>query len=152
MIQSRYPPLPQIRSSLFLGLLSLSILAGCRRESPETRIREAFAACVRAVEAGDAAAAVDRLSAGFTGPDGMDRAGARLFLAGILRREKVGVTVVAERVEVRGSQAEQEVDLLCTGRAGGSLLPAEGSRKSLAIRWELRDGAWKIRELQEMER
>lgn len=129
----------------------MAILAGCRPEAPEARIRAAFTACVRAVEAGDAAGAADLLSPGFTGPEGMDRAGARLFLIGILRREKVGVTVVAQQVEVREALALQTVELVLTGRSGGSLLPAEGSRKSLVIRWELRDGAWKIIEVQEAE-
>lgn len=133
-------------------LLILALLAGCRSQTPEQRIRGAFAECVRAVEAGDAAGAVARLSPGFTGPEGMDRGGARLFLMGTLRQEKVGVTVLAQRLEVRGSQAAQEVDLLCTGRTGASLLPAEGSRRSLALRWELRDGEWRIREVQELAR
>jgi hypothetical protein len=105
---------------------------------------------VRAVEAGDAAGAVDQLSPGFTGPEGMDRGGARLFLLGILRQEKVGLTVLTQRVEVRGAQAAQEVDLLCTGRTG-SLFPQEGSRRTLVLRWELRDGQWKIRALEERE-
>jgi len=64
----------------------------------------------------------------------------------------VGVTVLAQRLEVRGGQAAQEVDLLTTGRTGASLLPAEGSRRSLALRWELRDGEWRIREVQELAR
>jgi hypothetical protein len=115
------------------GLLALAVLAGCRSEAPEARIRAAFAACVHAVEAGDAAGAAARLSPGFQGPDGMDRGGAQLFLMGVLRREKVGVTVLGQRLEVRGGQAEQAVDLLLTGRAG-STLPSEGSRRSLVLR------------------
>jgi len=136
-----------MRRCLMLGLL-LSLL-GCSRDAPETQIRRAFETCVRAVEAGDAAGAVDRLSAGFTGPDGMDRAGARLYLTALLRREKVGVTVVAQQVAVRDNQAMQNVQLLLTGRTGSELLPAEGSRRSLVIRWQRRDGDWKIAEVQE---
>jgi hypothetical protein len=140
-----------MRPRLLPCLLPLAILVGCRTESPEARVRAAFAACVRAVEDGDAAGAVDRLSPGFTGPEGMDRGGAQLFLLGILRREKVGLTVVTQQVEVRGAQAAQEVDLLCTGRSGSSLFPQEGSRRMLTLRWELRDGQWKIRALEERE-
>lgn len=136
-----------MRRRLMPGLL-LALLA-CSRDSPETRIRQAFAACVRAVEAGDAAGAVDRLGTGFAGPEGMDRAGARLYLTALLRREKVGVAVVAQQVAVRDNQAMQNVQLLLTGRTGSGLLPAEGSRRTLMIRWQRLDGEWKIAEVQE---
>ena len=136
-----------MRRRLMLGLL-LALLA-CSRDTPETRIRQAFAACVRAVEAGDAAGAMDRLDAGFAGPEGMNRAGAELYLAALLRREKVGVTLVADQLAVRDDQAMQNVQLLLTGRTGSGLLPAEGSRRTLMIRWQCRDGEWKIAEVQE---
>jgi hypothetical protein len=137
-----------VRKRLMLGLLPLAILA-CRTETPENRIRLAFAACVQAVEASDASGAAERLSPGFTGPDGMDRAGAQVYLTALLRREKVGVTVVAQQVAVRDNQAMQNVQLLLTGRTGSELLPAEGSRRSLVIRWQYRDRQWKIAEVQE---
>jgi hypothetical protein len=79
----------------------------------------------------------------------MDRAGAQVYLTALLRREKVGVTVVAQQVAVRDNQAMQNVQLLLTGRTGSELLPAEGSRRSLVIRWQYRDRQWKIAEVQE---
>lgn len=130
-----------------LLFLLLAALLACSRESPEARIRKAFDASVRAVEAGDAPAATEALSPKFAGPEGMDRAGARLFLMGVLRQEKVGVTVFSQKVEVDGPRALQTVDLLVTGRTGGALLPGEHTRKTLTLRWELRDGDWRIREL-----
>jgi hypothetical protein len=134
---------------LLQASLCLALLAGCRPQSPEARIRKAFAACVKAVEAGDAAGATAELSPGFEGPDGMDRGAARLYLAAILRRERVGVSVVSQRLAVRGPEALQSVDLLLTGRGAGEILPGDGSRKALLVRWELRDGEWMIREVQE---
>ena len=131
-----------------LALLCALSLAGCRREAPEARIQRAFDASLRAVEAGDAAGASEILSPKFAGPEGLDRAGARLFLTGELRREKVGVTVLSQKLEVDGPRALQEVDLLITGRTGGGLLPEETSRRSLVLRWELRGGDWLIREVQ----
>ena len=125
----------------------LALLAACSPDRPEARIRKAFEASARAVEACDAAAAVESLDAGFRGPEGMTKAEARVFLLGWFRRDKVGVTVVAQRIEVRGSQATQVVDLLLTGRSGGSLLPQESSRRTLQLRWVLSGKAWRVREL-----
>lgn len=138
-----------VRHRLLQALLAAALLAGCRRETPEARIHKAFDACVQAVEAGNAAKAVRGLSPGFTGPEGMDQAGARLFLAGILAREKVGVHVLAQDLAVRGAEAVQTVDLVLTGRSGGGLLPGEGSHRALVLRWERQDGEWKIREIRE---
>jgi hypothetical protein len=138
-----------MRDQLFLALLSVALLAGCRRETPEALIRKVFDGCVQAVEAGDAAKAAQGLSPKFTGPEGMDLAGARLYLRGILARERVGVHVLTRNLAVRGTEAVQTVEVVFTGRSGGGLLPDEGSRRSLVLRWERRDGDWKIREIQE---
>ncbi len=127
------------RASLFLLLLA------CSPDSPESRIRKAFDASVKAVEAGDAAAAVAVLDEGFRGPDGMTRAEARATLLGWFRQERVGITVVSQRLEVHGAQAVQEVDLLLTGRPGTALLPRDSSRQTLRLRWAQTGGTWKIR-------
>lgn len=126
----------------------LGALLACRSDKPEDQVRKAFGACVAAVEAGDAGAAAEPLDASFRGPEGMDRGAARLFLMGILRREKVGVTVVRNDVTVRGQEAFQEVDLLLTGRSGG-LLPQDASRRSFGLRWRRAGGDWRILEVQE---
>ncbi|BDU74438.1 hypothetical protein [Mesoterricola silvestris] len=126
----------------------LAALAACSREGPEARIRRAFEGARGAVEAGDAAAASLVLSPKFAGPEGMDRAGARFFLGGVLAREKVGVTVLSQRIEVDGPRALQTLEVVLTGRTGGELVPGDRARKRLLLRWELRDGAWLIREAQ----
>ena len=123
------------------------LLLACSPDSPETRIRKAFDASVAAVEAGDAAAAAACLDEGFRGPEGMTKAEARAYLLGVLRQEKVGITVVAQKLEVRGAQATQVVDLLLTARSGTSLLPQDGSRRTLQLRWALAGKQWKVREL-----
>lgn len=131
-----------------LAAVLLAALAACSREGPEARIRKAFEGARRAVETGDAGGAAAVLSPKFAGPEGMDRAGMRLLLGGVLAREKVGVTVLSQKVEVDGARAVQSLDLVLTGRLGGELMPGDRSRKSLTLRWELRDGAWLIREAQ----
>ncbi len=123
------------------------LLLACSPDSPETKIRRAFEAAVKAVEAGDAAAATAILDDGFRGPEGMTKAEARAYLLGWFRQERVGVTVLAQQVEVRGGQATQAADLLLTGRSGAALLPQESSRRTLQLRWALAGGQWKVREL-----
>lgn len=135
-----------MRKSVASVSMGLALLA-CRSDKPEEQVRKAFQGCVAAVEAGDAAAAAAPLDPAFRGPEGMDRGAARLLLAGILRREKVGVTVLRNDLSVQGNEAFQEVDLLLTGRAG--LLPQEASRRSLGLRWRKQGSEWRLREVQE---
>lgn len=134
---------------LFSGLCC--ILLACGGQSPEAQVKAAFEACVEAVEAGDAMKAASRLSPRFEGPDGMDAGAAKLYLLGVLRREKVGITVFADRVEVQGSQARQTVEVLLTGRGEGGLLPQDASRRRFLLRWERREGEWRLRELRPLE-
>lgn len=121
----------------------LLLVLGCRSGSPEAQVRAAFAACVEAVEAAQPEPVIERLDPTFQGPDGMDRAQARLFLLGVLRRQKVGVTVLAQRVDVQGSTARQAVDLMLTGKGGG-LLPEDASRRTLHLTWREHKGAWRL--------
>ena len=131
-----------------LPLAALLLLA-CHRESPEQAVRRAFQDCVTAVEKGDAEPVAKRLHADFSGPEGMDREMARLFLLGTLKRQKVGVTVLSQSLEVRGRTATMTVSLVLTGRSGGALLPEDSSRKNLVLRWDLRDDKWLLREVRE---
>lgn len=131
-----------MRKSIASVSMVLTLLA-CRSDKPEDQVRRAFEACVAAVEAGDAAAASEPLDAAFRGPEGMDKPAARLFLMGLLRRERVGVTVVQNDVAVRGGEAFQDVDLILTGRSSG-LLPQDASRRAFSLRWRKTGGDWKL--------
>jgi ketosteroid isomerase-like protein len=136
-----------MRKSIASVSMVLTLLA-CRSDKPEDQVRRTFEACVAAVEAGDAAAAAEPLDATFRGPEGMDKPGARLFLMGLLRQEKIGVTVVQSDVAVRGDEAFQDVDLILTGRSGG-LLPQDASRRDFSLRWRKTGGGWKLVAIQE---
>jgi hypothetical protein len=138
-----------MRNSLACACLVLTLLA-CRSDKPEAQVRRAFEQCRAAVEAGDAAAATAPLGPAFRGPDGMDKATVRLFLLGLFRQEKVGVTVVRNEVAVKGAEALQEVDLLLTSRGGG-LLPQDASRRGFRLRWRKSGGDWILQELLPLE-
>jgi len=129
--------------------LCLTLLTTCGPENPEHQVQKAFETCVKAVETGDPAPAVEALAKDFSGPEGMGRDEAKLFLLGVLRREKVGITVLSSQIGIKGSQAQQSVELLLTGRSGSELLPQEASRHVYLLRWERQKGQWRLRELQE---
>jgi hypothetical protein len=122
----------------------------CQTGKPEDQIQKAFEACRAAVENGDAAAATAPLDPAFRGPDGMDKATARLFLLGLVRQEKVGVTVMRNEVAVRGNEGIQEVDLLLTSRGNG-LLPQEASHRGFELRWRKTGGDWRLTEIQSLD-
>ena len=138
-----------LRSALVLSALLGGLLA-CRTDKPEDQVKRAFETCRLAVEAGDAAGATAPLDPSFRGPDGMDKPTARLFLMGTFRQERVGVTVLRNVVSVRGSEANQEVDLVLTGRSGG-LLPQDASQRSFQLRWRKSGGDWKLAEIQALD-
>lgn len=127
-----------------------ALLVACAKDSSEIQVRKACEACIRGVEGGDAPGVIERLHPAFSGPEGMDRNGAKLFLLGLLRREKVGITVLENQVTVQGEVALQELGLVLTSRSGGGLLPQEASRRGFLLRWERKDGAWLLRELTEL--
>ncbi len=137
-------------ASAWAGLALLGALSACRSDKPEDQVRKAFETCRAAVEAGDAAGATAPLDPAFRGPDGMDKAGVRLFLMGTFRQEKIGVTVLRNDVSVRGSEALQEVDLVLTGRSGG-LLPQDASQRSFQLRWRKSGREWRVMDLQSLD-
>ncbi|MBI1753167.1 MAG: hypothetical protein HY014_04700 [Acidobacteria bacterium] len=130
-----------------VAISAVFALLACHSDKPEDQVKRRFEACRAAVEKGDAATAAEALDPAFRGPEGMDKATARLFLMGTLRQEKVGITVVDNHVAIRGNQAFQEVDLLLTGRSGG-LLPQDASRRSFSLRWTRTGSDWNLVELQ----
>ncbi|HJW09938.1 MAG TPA: hypothetical protein VJ483_09910 [Holophagaceae bacterium] len=125
----------------------LLVLAACRSDKPEDRVKAAFSQMVQAVESGDAAGAAELLDPEFHGPEGLDKGGARLYLMGVLRSGKVGITVLENRVKREGRDVWQSVSLILTQR-GGALLP-DSSRRAFLIRWRERKGDWRIVEVQE---
>ncbi len=128
-------------------LLSCLFLA-CAPSSPEARVKRAFEACVKGVETGDIDAALEALDPKFTGPEGMDKASAKLYLLGVLRREKIGLTIISSRIQVQGREALQTVEILLTSRSGG-ILPQDASRHTFLLRWTETDDTWRLRELVE---
>jgi len=140
----------QPTGTLAAALSILGFLTACHPDRPEDQVRKAFETCRAGVESGDVAEATSSLDPEFRGPDGMDKATARLFLLGILRQEKVGVTVLRNEITVKKSEALQEVDLLLTGRSG-SLLPQDASHRSFRLRWRKSSGGWKLLEIQPLD-
>jgi hypothetical protein len=129
-------------------LILLVALAGCHHESPETQIQKAFEGSIQAIESADSETPIKILSPRFTGPDGMSRDEAKLYLMGLLRQGKIGVTVLSSHIEVHGSQATQTVEMVLTSRTGISLLPQDVSHRLFRLGWERMDGDWRLRDLE----
>lgn len=134
-------------SRFTLTALTLCSLLACRQGSPEDQVRAAFASTVEAVEKGDAGGASEMLSQDFQGPEGMDRGAARLYLMGVFRQQKVGVTVLANRVQINRDDALQVVEMVLTSKGGG-LIPEDMGRRGFVIRWRKTVGHWKIRSVE----
>ncbi|HJU83536.1 MAG TPA: hypothetical protein VJ600_04950 [Holophagaceae bacterium] len=128
--------------------VALLALAACRSDKPEDLVKAAFDQMVKAVEAGDAAGATELLDPSFKGPEGLDKPSARLYLMGVLRQGKVGVTVLENRVRLEGREVDQTVGLVLTQKGGG-LLP-DASRRNYLLRWKARKGDWLLVEVQEL--
>lgn len=135
-------------SNHILAALTICHLAGCRGESPEARVRKAFDGCVKAVEAGDAGGAAAILSMEFRGPEGLDQPGARFYLMGLLRQERIGISVLGNRVEVKGTEAQQSVEMVLTSKGGG-FLPQDAGHRFFQLRWRLEGGEWRLWRLEE---
>lgn len=127
-------------------VLTLCSLVACQQGSPEDQVRAAFAATIEAVEKGDAAAATELLSQDFQGPEGMDRGAARLYMMGVFRQQKVGVTVLANRVQINRDGALQAVELVLTSKGAG-LIPEDMGRRSFVLRWQKTGSHWKLRSM-----
>lgn len=125
-------------------------MVGCRDASPEAQVKAAFQRAVAAIEAGDAAGACEVLAPDFSGPEGLDRPSARLYLTGMLRREKVGITVFSDTLERKGNRLLQRVEVLVTSRAPGGLLPQDAGRRTYELTWEEVKGDWRLRRFRDV--
>ncbi|MBL0312372.1 MAG: nuclear transport factor 2 family protein [Holophagaceae bacterium] len=132
---------------IILMALTLCSLAACKQGSPEDQVRKTFAEAVQAVENSDVGGASELLAQDFQGPEGIDRGAARLYLMGVFRQQKVGVTVLANRVQITRDGALQAVDLVLTSKGGG-LIPEDMGRRSYVIRWRKTGNDWKIRSVE----
>lgn len=79
----------------------------------------------------------------------MDRRSARLFLLGVFRREKVGVTVLADHVQINRGEALQAVDLVLASKGTG-LFPEDAGRHGYLIRWREVKGDWLIHSVEKV--
>ncbi len=137
--------------ALHPAILILLTLLACTPESPEARVKQAFETCVKGIESSDPGAVIDQLDTRFEGPGGLDRNGAKLYLLGVLRRDKIGVTVFSSRIEVKGREALQTAELLLTSQGSSGLLPQDASRRTFLLRWIEKDGNWRLRSVVDTE-
>lgn len=133
------------RRRFSLALAVAGSLAGCTRSDPERELRDTIATMARAIERREPGDFLDHLAEDFTRESGaFGRPEAKRLLAGVmLRNEKIAVTAVVTRVELRGDRAQATLRVLATGGSGG-LLPERGQTWEFDTAWRREDGSWKV--------
>ena len=133
------------------ALLALPILllaAACKpKGSPDAVIRDTLSKAAQDLEAGDAGGATAILDDHYQGPEGMDKAATRFYLAQILKQGKVGVHITDQDIGVNGDDAFEKLHVILT-QQGQSLLP-DGSKKVYMLHWHLHDGDWRLVDVQD---
>lgn len=139
--------------SFHASVAALILLGGglaCHSEkTPEDEVRQSLEDAVAAINAGNAAKAVDCLDGSFQGPEGMDKGAAQLYLAGLLKQGPLSVKILSQSVAFKGEMAYQKATVLGL-QQGSSLLPKDGSKEDYFLRWVRKDGRWRLVELQQV--
>ena len=127
---------------LCLVCLALA-LAACARSVPEDAIRERIDEMHAAVEARDASAFLDGVSADFSGGDGVyDRRGLRgLLVANLLGSERISLVLGPPEITLHGeNRATVRLSAIV---GGGRFLPERVETLSIESGWRFEEGEWR---------
>ena len=126
-----------------LLILAAVLLVSCSRTPDETLIRQAIDSMVQAVEHRQPGPVLDRLAAGFKGPEEMGVRQVRAYLAAqYFRNPKIHILLTGLRIEVLGNEADVSFHAAVAGGAG--LLPDRAQYYSVTTRWRKIDGDWRV--------
>lgn len=129
-----------------LLLACCALLAACRHEPPEQRLRAEVARMQAALEARQADAVMEGVADDFRGSGGLDREMLRRTMQlQLLARGQVGVTLGRLRVEMGqgNSSATVRFDALLTG-GNGRWLPDEARAYEVDTGWREIGGDWRL--------
>lgn len=128
---------------LWIGLLMAGLLA-CMRPEPEQALRDRVDLLQRGIDAGDADAIDALLADDFTGPDDLDRQGARRLAAAMfLRYRSTRARLGPLQLQMHG---QSRATVRCTvALAGGSgPLPRDARLYEVTSGWRMDDGQWRV--------
>ncbi|MDG2526942.1 nuclear transport factor 2 family protein [Stenotrophomonas sp. HITSZ_GD] len=125
-------------------LMALAVLAGCRHEPPEQRLRGEIARMQAALEARQPDAVMEGVADDFRGEGGWDRDMLRRTMQlQLLARGQVGVTLGRLRVDMAPGHATVRFDALLTG-GDGRWLPDEARAYEVETGWREEGGDWRL--------
>lgn len=133
-------------TSLWCLVLSVLVLAtACSRTPPEEALRETVAAMQAHIASRDASALHGLIDEEFSGPEGMDRRGARQLATGMmLRYRSVGVTTGPLEITLQGDdRATVRTRVLLTG-GSGAVLPDSARAYRVESAWRRRGDDWRL--------
>jgi hypothetical protein len=134
------------RACIALAVLVAGVLAlaGCSRETPETRLRTQLAHMQAALEAGDARAFMAGVDEDFVGTGGIDRAALQQGVrAQVLANRRIGVTLGPVDVRLHGAQATTTFSALTTGGSGG-WIPERAQAWEVTAGWREDGSQWRL--------
>ncbi len=127
-----------------LVLACCALLAACRHEPPEQRLRAEVARMQAALEARQPDAVMEGIAADFRGTGGLDREMLRRTMQlQLLARGKVGVTLGRLRVDMGQGSATVRFDALLTG-GDGRWLPEEARAYEVETGWRESGSDWRL--------
>ena len=128
---------------LFIPLFVTCSLLACSAPDEETRLREALANLVNAVEEGSVFKAQQYLSEDFKSSRIANRQQARAFLLLHFRQNQV-INIFTSDIQVmlQDGKADMTFNALVTGSS--NWLPERGRKFAVESRWLKQDGDWKI--------
>jgi len=125
-------------------LACCALLAACRHDPPEQRLRAEIARMQAALEARDPEAVLAGVASDFRGPGGLDRDMLRRTMQlQLLSRGRVGVTVGRLQVDMGQGSATARFDALLTG-GDGRWLPEEAQAYEVETGWREESGQWRL--------
>jgi ketosteroid isomerase-like protein len=136
-------------ATALLASAALAAGLGCRSKAdPAQEIRDTLSKAAQALEAGDAAGATAILDDRYLGPDGMNKAATRFYLAQVVKQGKLGVTLTGQDVGVNGQDAFEKVHVVFN-QQGPGLLP-DASKRVYLLHWRRQGSDWRLVDAQDL--
>ncbi len=138
-----------MRITLFLSPLCLAgvfMLAACSEIDDAGRIAEAIAAMQQGIEQKQTDSVTEHLATDFRARHGKGSADIQALMYYYFRQHrKISVFTTNQEIRVDGKQADVTLDALLL--AGENLLPEQGQRFEVAMRWQKSGAEWKLSRL-----
>jgi hypothetical protein len=137
------PAFDLLKRALLIGVMILTAM-GCSKSPTEALLVQTIDQMQSFGESRDVSGMMDKIADDFSGQSGsMDRSQLRAYLMGIrLRTQNIGVTRTKTDVQIEGTRAKVEIQMLVTD--GGQYLPNTGQLVKAQTQWRFVSGQWQL--------